>query len=654
MLKNYNAGNLILIAAYILGSLILLKSKLHANFRTHQDAKPANYLLPFSAFTLISALAACVFFTLIPLKQIKNTGVFFNELLDEEEAPGGDEELFILQDKIQEELTLAVFQLAETEQKHKALNSFGLLIQDSPNALSAANAEESLLSILSNPDSGLNKISRQELSALIRKYMSKKIPHQMGRIKENLAGTLQNAGINLGKRFRILKEINNMQQSNSFLELNKNSHALQKDFEKSSLSSGSKKQLKDDTAELRAWRLYQLYRKRLADISEEIDIYTGEKKEELKELINKINNMERSSDAQTIDKKISLFKEKTLPAEKNTALGIEELLSLKLDITAIKERKKLEEKLRFAGVPEQVLRDLENENEQLEKSDELKQMAKAKIAALIKKIQKEIEELIDKSNPREAGKEFLQELAMMEFSQDSRQVNNSSGKLLDLADRLYGQNRLQKESRDAIAENINDLAQLLNMKLYSNTIPQKEILSKLPEHQNIKSAPAAIKIALQKGWLLGLLARILIALFLLLATLILLFFFLTEKERLRIAARRANRKEFIIALYENLIKVLEISGLKHYNYTPHLSYAASVTEKYIITGGLFRKFTERFEKAKYSTHEPEIGEDAAALSEYNAFLRILFSRQNKRSLFYFYFRSLIKKVPVIILTLSSQ
>lgn len=703
MFKNYSAENLILIAAYLSGSLILLKAKFHANFSAHQGSKPSSYLLPFTAFALISALAACVFFTLLPLKQIKTAEILIDGLYDEEGTSSSEEEMFLLQDKILEELTLSAFKLAETEQKHQTLNSFALLIQDSPDASSLAKAEESLLRILNDPDSGLNKISRQELSALIKKYITKKIPHLMERIKENLANTLQSARINLGKRLMLLQKTTKMQRSISSEELNESYYALQKAIEKNILSESSKKLLKEETAKLREWRLYQLYRKRLADISEKIDTYAGEKKENLKNMVNEINNMEKSSETQTFDKKIRVFKEKTHPKEENIALEIEELLSLKSDIAKIKERKKLQEKLRETSIPEQLLRDLEkaldnteaaasqkeaieeisrllnriHNNELLTGSDELAQIAKVKIDALIKKIKKDIEGLIDKSNPGEAGKELLQELAMMELSQNSRQVNASSDKLLDLTDKLYSQSVLEKENHGAIAEDINDLAQLLNMKAYFNKIPPRfDSAQTIPEaetaraavfqeisprknissakNQSIKKAPAVIKIIRQKGWLLYLLARIFTALFLSLATIFLLFYFLTQKARKNICAKRSNRKEFIIALYENLNKILEIFGLKRCNYTSHLSHAASVTEKYIITDGLFRKLTERLEKAKYSKQEPEIGEDAAALSDYNAFLQILFSRHNKRAIFYLYLISLIKKIPITILTQISQ
>jgi len=75
-------------------------------------------------------------------------------------------------------------------------------------------------------------------------------------------------------------------------------------------------------------------------------------------------------------------------------------------------------------------------------------------------------------------------------------------------------------------------------------------------------------------------------------------------------------------------------------------FAGLVDEKYVIRGGLFFKFTQQYEEAKYSSHvfSPEVS--AAALGIYNQILEAIFVQQNKRARVYTYLMALINRVPL--------
>lgn len=168
------------------------------------------------------------------------------------------------------------------------------------------------------------------------------------------------------------------------------------------------------------------------------------------------------------------------------------------------------------------------------------------------------------------------------------------------------------------------------------------------EHSGVQSQAAEIEVIRERFWLLKLIAKI--AFFLFLACLLLYYYFytLTAITRKNILKLYDNPREYVIALYGNLIKVMGIFGRRKNLYTPPLSFAKSVDKGYAIEGEAFFKFTERFEEAKYSTHSFPPEASSLAQADYNRILEVVFLQYKKRSLLFRYFMGLINKVPFFI------
>jgi hypothetical protein len=126
-------------------------------------------------------------------------------------------------------------------------------------------------------------------------------------------------------------------------------------------------------------------------------------------------------------------------------------------------------------------------------------------------------------------------------------------------------------------------------------------------------------------------------------------FLLTEREKNKLRLYfKTNPRGFIICLYDNTKKILANFGLRSENFTPPLSFAELVEDRYSMKDNFFSKFTKKFEEAKYSKHILESKDCSLVLNDYNDFLKILFSGYNKFFLFLKYLILILQRTPLII------
>jgi len=169
------------------------------------------------------------------------------------------------------------------------------------------------------------------------------------------------------------------------------------------------------------------------------------------------------------------------------------------------------------------------------------------------------------------------------------------------------------------------------------------------EYSGIKSLPVNIRIIITMGWLIYMFIKVAFFLFLGILTMFIVLYFLTEKKKnnLKISLNK-NPAEFIVNLYENTKTILAVFNLSYEESFLPLFYADLVQKSYSIEDGLFSRFTAKFEEARYSHHVLSSREASLALNDYNDFLRTLFSRYSKLSLFPKYCVSLLQRTPLFI------
>lgn len=171
------------------------------------------------------------------------------------------------------------------------------------------------------------------------------------------------------------------------------------------------------------------------------------------------------------------------------------------------------------------------------------------------------------------------------------------------------------------------------------------------EYLGIKSLPANIRIMFTVDWLIYMIIKGVFFLFLGMVGMFIVLYVFTEKKKNNLRnSLDKNPAEFIVNLYENTKKILAIFNLSYKESLPPLSYAEIVQKNYSIENNLFLRFTAKFEEARYSHHTLSSRDASLALNDYNYFLKILFSRYNKFSLFLKYCLTLLHRRPLFIST----
>jgi len=144
------------------------------------------------------------------------------------------------------------------------------------------------------------------------------------------------------------------------------------------------------------------------------------------------------------------------------------------------------------------------------------------------------------------------------------------------------------------------------------------------EYRGVKSPAIEIEVFPSLAYLI----KIIVSILLLSFVLFFLHFFSCQKiKHLQLKKKmQISSQEFVIELYDNLRKVLEIFGFSYVN-QPLLEYATFV-EKETGIRNIFLKITNKFMEANYSSRKIKSEEVATFVENYNNFLRELARRYN--------------------------
>lgn len=169
------------------------------------------------------------------------------------------------------------------------------------------------------------------------------------------------------------------------------------------------------------------------------------------------------------------------------------------------------------------------------------------------------------------------------------------------------------------------------------------------EYLKIKSLPVDIKVIITAGWVFWAVLKTILFLNLAIIITFFIFYIMTIRTKKKLISRYKDPEGFIILLYENAKKILDIFGLKDEKTIAPLSYAESIEKKLSVENKVFLKFTSKFEEAKYSQHILQSEDACVALNEYNNLIRILLGRYNKFSLFFRYCLTLLNRKPLFLI-----
>jgi len=172
------------------------------------------------------------------------------------------------------------------------------------------------------------------------------------------------------------------------------------------------------------------------------------------------------------------------------------------------------------------------------------------------------------------------------------------------------------------------------------------------EYSLLKSNTANINVVLTLGWLLWLIAKIILALFLLFLGVLLVLYLSADDKRRRLRLLRDNPRQLILELHENATRLVTVFGLRYDNYTFPLFYAEAAKKKFLLENNVFLNFSVKYEEAKYSKHDLKARDLAGVVNDYNHFFESLCKDQKRTVSFYRYFLALLYRRPIFVLLAS--
>lgn len=145
----------------------------------------------------------------------------------------------------------------------------------------------------------------------------------------------------------------------------------------------------------------------------------------------------------------------------------------------------------------------------------------------------------------------------------------------------------------------------------------------IAEHSLLKSNPATISVVVTLGWLLWLLAKILLAILLIILIIMGGLYLAAESRRKYLRSLKDDPRRMIIELYENATQLVTIFGFPHNVYALPLHYAKQAQAKFALENNVFLNFSEKYEEAKYSKHILGVRDLVNVLNDYNNFFERL-------------------------------
>ncbi|MDO8489059.1 MAG: hypothetical protein Q7S42_02980 [Candidatus Omnitrophota bacterium] len=494
LIRDYNKYFLISASGLVIVVSIVAKIKFHNLFtyseKTSQEYRVVNPLLVTILF--LAMFTAWILFMNVPLGQISSRGFLKDEdsISWQEQKPQEQEKNTFLQDEqIQKELTNFTLGLSSADQMHQMLAWMqDLLVQEAPYAFEVSKAEKNIIKALNDQSAIPNLSNTAGLKDRVKRYVDSKITKNLAQIKNNIGKVINDNHIGLLQRFSILSAVNKIEYSDSYASIDKYSQQLKRDINNKFMPDSARKQLSQLSKQLKEWKSFQLFHKKIDSFQDKANTNNVVKREELNDLVKQINEMEKVSAAVKIDKTIEKMLATGSSDESKLIGEAKDLLGLKKEMLASKEssqlRKKLEGSKDKPNNLEELLNSIEESKDrqdavkkitQLLESltemsnfqlpQEARDMLEAKLDSLIKESSDAVKKQIKETNFVEHGKGLLEDLRKMVSEKNKGKLASSAAKMQKTIEADYKQGNISKEEKDNLIKDTKTTEQLLNMRI---------------------------------------------------------------------------------------------------------------------------------------------------------------------------------------------
>ncbi|MCK9433007.1 MAG: hypothetical protein M0R00_08620, partial [Candidatus Omnitrophica bacterium] len=233
--------SVILAILYLLSWMATLRFQFSGFLQPVQVKGPRRYysLAAALACFIISLFLAWFTYSNFYLGSIKKWMFLLDEEVQgigsvEEGKTGGSgqmDELYGMQDSLQEKITNLTLKLDSYEKSREFLYLFSELVKDTENAMEVDKAETGLIDILKSSGIGVEEDAQQAIT-LTKNYVDKKNALNLQRSKEDIMDMLRKQPVGFLDKVKIISLANKVQQDVSYQELQKNSQELQDAIQK--------------------------------------------------------------------------------------------------------------------------------------------------------------------------------------------------------------------------------------------------------------------------------------------------------------------------------------------------------------------------------------------------------------------------------------
>jgi len=289
--KGYNNLFLILSSGFVFNLLAVVRIKFYILFNNSKKAREKHQGINvlFIIVLVLSALLAWALFINLPLGKIKTWEYLKEEDLSSTEEQEEEKGASLPEEEIQRQLTELTFKLSSTDEMHRVLAAIqDLIIKEKPFAYEVNKAQKDILEMINNPILAQDEAKTKELRDLIKAYVGRKISNNLNRIKSGIDKVIEDNRIGLWQRFAILSAVNKLEYSNSLEGIDKYSEQLRGAVNDEAISDETRKQLKQLNNQLKEWKAYQAYSKKLDSFQKKINILDENKKQDFNNLAQQI------------------------------------------------------------------------------------------------------------------------------------------------------------------------------------------------------------------------------------------------------------------------------------------------------------------------------------------------------------------------------
>ncbi|MFA4992340.1 MAG: hypothetical protein WC571_00035 [Candidatus Omnitrophota bacterium] len=477
LIRGYNNFSLFLTSLFTFNLLALARIRLHALFDNPEKAreKYQGINIFFIIVLVLSILSAWVFFINLPLGKIEILGYLKEEGLNSTEGQAKGKGVSLTGEQIQKELTSLTFRLYSTDEMYRVLAAIqDLLVKEKPFALEVDKARGDIAEIFSNPALAQEAVKVKELSDSIKAYMGEKILNNLTRIKDSISKIIDDNHIGLRQRFSLLSSANKLEYSNSLEEINKNSEQLRSAVNEDLISDEARKKLKQLDKQLREWKAYQVYSRKLDSFQKEINNLDEDRKSGFNKLAQQIRDVNTVPDSAKVDKLIEKMSQGSFLEDEKLIDKAEDLLKLKKVMIALKEVSQLRRELEDSGQsidkppeleealnaaeesgdPREILRKISKLTERMRQESYFqiprgaRDILQAKIESLAREAADALKNKIQESGLADSGENLLEDLKAMDSERTKDKITVLSAKMQKALEVFYKQGSITKETVD--------------------------------------------------------------------------------------------------------------------------------------------------------------------------------------------------------------